>query len=96
MSDDTYHVGYPDTPYYTNKKVKKEIDSALERCAILHTKVGTGQLLDENGKKVDDRGSSEAETWVKMRENMILGEVLDLDPSFVEALLYNEDTFDYE
>lgn len=96
MSENTYHIGYPDTPYYTDKKVKEEIDTALEKCAILHTKVGTGQLLDENGKKIDDRGSKEAETYVKMKENMILGEVLDLDPFFVEPLLYSEDAFDYE
>lgn len=96
MSEEIYTSGYPDTPYYTNKKVKKEIDEALEKCAILHTKVGTNQLKDENGKSIDDLGTNQAELWVKAQENRILGEVVDLDPNFVEPLLYSEDAFDYD
>ena len=82
------------SPYYTNKGVKKRIDEALEKCAILHTKTGTGQLLDEHGKKIDDRGSDYAQRWVREQENRILSEVEDLDPEFVDGLLYDTDQID--
>ena len=96
MSSEEIIIGMPDTPYYQDQEVKQLIDSALHECAILHQKVGTGQLLDESGKKIDDRGSDEAELWVREQENRLLGSVLDLDPTFVEPLLYNEDSFDLD
>lgn len=96
MNEDIIVEGGLDTPYYTDPQAKKEIDDALFKCAKLHTQVGTGQLLDESGKKVDDRGSLEAEIYVKMMENTILGSVMDLDPTFVKPLLYDEDAFDEE
>lgn len=96
MDNDVYQVGCPDTPYYTDPKVKSEIDKALKECAILHTKTGTRQLKDENGRFVDDLGPEQAELWAKAQENKILGSVSDLDPSFVEPLMYSEDTFDIE
>ena len=96
MSDDVYKAGYADTPYYTNKGIREEIDQALKECAILHTKTGTRQLKDENGRFIDDMGTDQAELWVKAQENKILGGVVDLDPSFVEPLMYSEDTFDFE
>lgn len=86
--------GRLDSPYYTNKQVRNKIDDALRECAKLRTQVGTRQLKDENGRFIDDRGSDEAMQWCKMKENMILGEVEDLDPDFVSPLFYTEDSFD--
>lgn len=86
--------GMPDSPYYQNPEVRKEIDAALERSAILRTKVGTRQLKDANGKLIDDMGTDAAKLWVKEQENRILGDVYDLDPEFVDLLMYDEDTLD--
>lgn len=87
-------IGNPDSPYYENKEVREKIDDALHRCQILHQKEGTRQLKDESGKLIDDRGSEAARLWVIEQENRILGEVYDLDPDFVEPLMYSEDSFD--
>lgn len=96
MSSEEIIIGMPDTPYYQDQEAKELIDLALHQCAVLHQRVGTGQLLDENGKKIDDRGSKSAEFWVREQENRILGSVVELDPTFVEPLMYNEDSFDLD
>lgn len=94
MSDEI--VSGKDTPFYTEPEVKKKIDDALERSAILRTKIGTRQLKDASGKLIDDRGDDGAKLWVMEQENRILGEVYDLDPDFIKTLMYGEDSFDKE
>lgn len=75
------------TPYHTDKEVRKLIDIALHQAAILHTKIGRGQLVDEKGNKVDEMKNPM--NWVRRMENKILNAVKDLDPEFIQPLLYD-------
>lgn len=100
-------VGMPDSGYYTNPEARKAIDEALKQCAKLHTQTGTRQLrysinddgkkiLDEDGMLVDELGSREAELFVREQENRILGAVSHWDETFVDSLMYDEDSFDLD
>ena len=75
------------TPYHTDPEVRKLIDTALHQSALLHARLGTNQLVDEKGNKVDEMKNPML--WVKRMENKLLNAVKHLDPDFIQPLLYD-------
>lgn len=73
------------TPYYTDKEVRGKIDEVLHQAALLYARVGTNQLIDENGNKVDKL--KDPMKWVNKMEIKLLKSVQHLDTKFFEPLL---------
>ena len=73
------------TPYYTDKEVRGKIDKVLHEAALLYARVGTNQLIDENGNKVDKL--KDPMKWVNKTEIKLMKSVQHLDPKFFEPIL---------
>ena len=65
------------TPYYTEPKVRAEIDEVLHECAKIFQNLGVSSTKKER-------------TEAKAEERRLLKSVRSLDPKFIDLLLINE------
>lgn len=69
-------AGVNQTPYQTNKKIRKAIDKVLERNANNWANLGTGTSLDLKTKEATE------EAWVNMSKI-----IYELDPEFWVSIM---------
>jgi hypothetical protein len=70
--------GIDQTPYQTNKKVRKAIDRVLEKNAINWANLGTGTVLDLKTKEATE------EAWVEMSKI-----IYNLDSEYWVSIMKN-------
>lgn len=70
--------GIDQTPYQTNKKVRKAIDKVLEKNAINWANLGTGTMLDLKTKEATE------EAWVEMSKI-----IYNLDSEYWVSIMKN-------
>ena len=70
--------GIDQTPYQTNKKIRKAIDRVLEKNAINWANLGTGTMLDLKTKEATE------EAWVEMSKI-----IYNLDSEYWVSIMKN-------
>jgi hypothetical protein len=70
--------GIDQTPYQTNKKIRKAIDKVLEKNAINWANLGTGTMLDLKTKEATE------EAWVEMSKI-----IYNLDSEYWVSIMKN-------
>ena len=70
--------GLDQTPYQTNKKIRKAIDRVLEKNAINWANLGTGTMLDLKTKEATE------EAWVEMSKI-----IYNLDSEYWVSIMKN-------